>query len=464
MEFLGKLSETIVGDGNECILAVNSKISEFCKLKYFSNNAKVISKVDWCIKNYSSKKKNFGRISWREFFTIFERFQPPKFSYNRAVNSVNQVYQFLEFIFFQEKPDVIISEMPAGLFHEVAFYFCKKNNIPYVGIINSRLTNRVDIYDLETRCSKYKETFDKLKFDDLDAKEKTFSKNFTDKFLSHKELPPYMGIAKTSFSQLGLISHFIARVKNLATPSIKYFLSRPKYRFYDYESEAILRAQMNAPFIAERKKIRAGWQKKFFKKITDGKFFFFPLHFQPEASTLVQATYYSDQLNTIRNTAFSLPFPYKLFVKEHSVAVGTRPSSFYKNLNKIPNVVLVSSDENTEELIRESAGVITLTSTVGLEAALSGKPVYVLGDVFYDYHPYCQKAVNFNDLRERIMNDLFEKKYMPSLDEINARFIISYFRNTIEGSMTAPALLNDKNDYGKICRDIKRLFLKKNGE
>jgi hypothetical protein len=462
MEFLGKFSDAILKEGDECLLVANGKMAEFEKLKYFSKRAKIISKVDWCIANYKPDKKEFGRLSWREFFMTFDRFNLDGQSYDRSINLVNQVYQFFEFIFKEEKPDVIISEPPSDLFDEIAYYFSRKNNKPYLGFIASRFNRRIDIYDLETDCSKFKKTFDNLKITDIKKQEKEFSDDFVVNFISHKQLPPYVLASKIHFSQMELVNHYWRRIRERGKPILKYFASRSKYKNFDYEGEAVSRRSPFAFLIAQRKKFRIFLQKRLFKNPGDESFFVFPLHFQPEASTLVQATYYVNQLNTIKNIAFSLPLPYKLYVKEHPGAVGTRQSGFYRELKKTPNVVLISPASNVEELIKKSAGVITLTSTLGLEAAFSGKTVYVLGDIFYAYHPCCRKVINFSDLKNKLQEDILKRAdniNLKELKEINARFIISYFKNTVEGNIAEASTSNDSNDYQKIYQDIKHLFL-----
>jgi capsule polysaccharide export protein KpsC/LpsZ len=202
------------------------------------------------------------------------------------------------------------------------------------------------------------------------------------------------------------------------------------------------------------------FQKNIYDSLDENdKFFLFPLQSQPEYSTLILARYFSDQVNTIKNAAFTLPFPYKLYVKEHPIVQGDRPKNFYRKIKQIPNVVLVSPYENVENLIKKSQGIVTLTGTIGMEAALAGKPVYVLGDVFYSYHPWCRKVKGFEELKQRIEADLNRESFPGDLENVNLRFIISYFRNTIAGDITAASSKNDANDYQAIYQDVKRMFL-----
>lgn len=466
-EFFGKLSDEIIKRGDECLIVWGSKISEYEKKSFFPSKAKFISAVDWCVDNCQKVRKEFFGLSWKDFFPLFDRNSVLKLDYNKSIGTTLQAVQFFKFIFEKEKPDVIINEPPTGLFHQVAYHFCKKNNVPYFGFGSSRIDNRIDIYDLGFTCSKYERTFREINNGNMSKEEKEFAKRFAEDFISHKQLPSYVGFARVRFSQVGLIRHYIKRIKKSGPLLFRYFRKRKHFKNFDCESESTIKNTILAPLKMERRQLRILSQKNIFSKIDkqDKDFFLFPLHLQPEASTDVCAVYYCDQLNSIKNIAFSLPFPYKLYVKEHPVAIGTRPKKFYEELRKIPNIVLVSPSENVEDIIRKSSGVIVLTSTVGLEAAFVGKPVYVLGDVFYSYHPLCRKLEGFEDLKSKIQKDLINRPDISNLEEDNNRFIVSYFRNTIEGSMASASADKDKNNYKSIYQDLKTLLeLRRNHE
>lgn len=462
-EFLGKLSYQVIESGDECIVVANSKIAQYDKRKYFPKDVRLLSKIDWGIKNYKKEYEEFNNFSWKIFFPTFDRkthLKFFKFNYTNSVEIISQLYQFINYILQREKPDLLINESPANIFTEIAYHLCKKYNILYLGLMGSRIEGRVDIYDLEHTYSKYEQSFNKVSIRNISSSEKKFAKDFIKKFVSHKKLPSGANNPLLYFHKINLIKYYSKRLAQVYQSRLRYFKNRKQFKSFDYESEAILKSSFQAPLNALHRKFRSFFQRKIFKSINNDNFFLFPLHFQPEASTSVLATYFYDQLNTIKNIAFSLPFPYKLYVKEHPTAIGTRSWHFYKELKKIPNVVLISLYENVENLINKSYGVITLTSTIGMEAALLGKAVYVLGNVFYSYHPLCRKINNFDELRERIKQDLIKTPNLDNLDEINIKFIISYYRNTIPGDILAASSKDDSNNYKAIYEDIKKMFIK----
>ncbi|MEK7540630.1 MAG: hypothetical protein AAB529_00090 [Patescibacteria group bacterium] len=464
-EFFAKLAGQAIEQGDECLIAMNSKIVEFTKKKVFPDKAKIISRVDWCVENYKSDRKEFGDLSWKELFPTFDRYKPSGFfNYNNSFNIISQTHQFFEFLFQQEKPDAIIGEPPAGLFHEIAYSFCRKNNIPYFGLGSSRFEGRLDIYDLEFTFSKYEKTFKEIKDTDISEKEKKFVQNFIQKFISHENLPSYfkLGIAGSYLTQFNIFTYYIKRIIKEVPFLLSCFLKIKNFKNFDYETEIALRYALVTPWRAERRKIRTLFQKNIFSKTSNSDiFFFYPLQGPPEASTSIWATYYSDQLSTIKNIAFALPFPYKLYIKEHPGCIGLRPGSFYKKLKELPNAVLISPHENVGQIVKKSSAVITLTGTIGMEAALAGKITYVLGNVSYFYHPLCQKIKNFEELKDKIKNDLINKPSVDNLEDINCRFIVSCFRNTIKGSIISVGQKEDINDYKLIYLSLKKYAISK---
>lgn len=455
-EFLGKLGKQAVKENDECIVILSSKIAEYSKKVFFPKETKFISMIDWFTDNYKENKNDFSGLTWKEFFPLFYRNKWVKIDYDKSVETALQHIQFFKFIFENEKPDMIVSESPSGFFHEVAYLLSRKNKVPYLGVEVSKLENRIDIYDSGFLCSKYEETFNQLKDIDISCEEKEYAQKFVKGFISH-EVSPDLNFDKVYSNRFGFIGHYLKRLKEVGGLLLKYMLKRNTYKNFDCESESVLKVCFSAPFRRKKRQLKTILQKNVFPKMekNSDQFFIYPLHFQPESTTSIYATYYYDQLNTIKNIAFALPFPYKLYVKEHPVSVGTRHGSFYKQLRELPNVVLVGPYENVEQLIRKSEGVVVLTGTIGMEAALAGKPAYVLGSVYYSFHPFCRRLKNFEELRDRIKDDLINKPDKSNLDNINNRFIAAYFRNTMEGDLLSASTGQDKNNYRQILKTLR---------
>jgi len=111
-------------------------------------------------------------------------------------------------------------------------------------------------------------------------------------------------------------------------------------------------------------------------------FAFFPLHYDPEASTMVLSPLQANQPGVIEALAKSLPFGMDLVLKEHQTMVGLRPAGFYETLQKMPKVILASPSESPFKLIQRADLICTITGTTAWEAIQLGKPVVVIGEMF----------------------------------------------------------------------------------
>lgn len=112
--------------------------------------------------------------------------------------------------------------------------------------------------------------------------------------------------------------------------------------------------------------------------LPDKPFFFWALHMRPEGSVLVLGDA-RDEIAELIRTADLIPKGYKLVVKENPEMFGLREFGFYRRIKKNQNIILVDPHFPTFEIIRASAGVIGISGTVLLEAALFEKPSYALG-------------------------------------------------------------------------------------
>lgn len=464
-EFWWKLAQQVAKEGDECIFLIDGKIAEYGMKGPFPEGMKFFSKVDWCVKHYDPNKNDFGGLSWKEFFPDFVRHEPSTFNYENAVETTSQLHQFIDSVFKNEKPDVVVAGNQADLFEQITYYFSKKHKVPWLGLMESILGDgKIDVFDLEYTNSQFKPTFDRLQESDILADEIEFSRNFIENFISHKKAPSYMRDQVFYSSHLKLFHRYLQRLTRLNKRKdifFKYLRNRKRFKKYDYRSDIVFRQFFKTPLKDIKRQFRIFLQKRlycFYNDNSKDSFFLYPLHFQPEFTTSVLATYYADQAATVRNIAFALPFSYKLYVKEHPSSPGTRPYEFYKKIKQIPNVVLISANEKVEKLITKSVGVITLVGTVGLEAALAGKPVYTLGNVFYMYHPLCRKIENFDDLKKNLYDDVTYKSGAIDLENINLRFITSYLRNTIAGGIVNGASDSDTNNYEAIYQDLKNML------
>jgi hypothetical protein len=108
-------------------------------------------------------------------------------------------------------------------------------------------------------------------------------------------------------------------------------------------------------------------------------FVYYPLHVDPEASTMTFAPAHTDQLAVVEALAKSIPATMDLVVKEHLPMVGQRPPGFYERLGDMPGVILASPRVSSFELVQRAALTAVITGTAAWEAMLLGRPALVIG-------------------------------------------------------------------------------------
>ncbi|MBU6328127.1 MAG: hypothetical protein KGQ89_10890, partial [Verrucomicrobia bacterium] len=184
------------------------------------------------------------------------------------------------------------------------------------------------------------------------------------------------------------------------------------------------------------------------------RFYLYPLHFHPEASTSVNSRWYVDEYPVIKNLAFSLPPGTWLYVKDHLSAFAYPEREFYQKLAALPNVRLIRPTENLKELLPRSIGLITQTSTAGYEAIVLGKPVWVLGEVFYDFHPLCRK-IGWNSA----LGDMLSEKTFVVPDEAEGRnMALAYYRFTSPGALPLDGELSNCAPMKQLAEEIEALL------
>ena len=203
-----------------------------------------------------------------------------------------------------------------------------------------------------------------------------------------------------------------------------------------------------------KKKFRGFFLAKYSKKdITrKEKFVYFPLQLEPERTLFIPAPYYSNQLEVIRNIARSLPVDYKLYVKEHPMqsVLGWRSTSDYKTIMDLANVELINTNFSNKVLLDKCSLVITISGTLGLEAAYHGKPSMVFSDTIFSELPSVYKLTNYEELPLAIRRSLEQK---VNFDDVNS-FINKIVNNSFEFDQEElDVLFNNEFYYGGFLFD-----------
>jgi hypothetical protein len=368
-------------------------------------------------------------LNWSLAYISWERqWHAKAFTYDgESIHTIiNDLHVSISTVIDAEKPDFVFYEYPSSLLGEVLYQVCLASGFSkYLAISQSRIPSRIEIADQKYSFS--------LESPGVDAANDEVLAKFNNDFISKRVVPSYMlNKGNASLHEVSLALHYFSRLAR-----VRFYLSNIGMLINgaNYETqEAYGMLFSNLRNHALRRFRQLFFRRGYDSLVESERYILFPLHLVPESSVSGCAMFFSDLITTIRYVAFSLPIDFILYVKEHPSAVGTRDARFYREIKKIPNVRLIAHDLSNEKLIRNADSIVTLSSTLGLEAALIGKYVFLLGDVVYQYHPMCIKIRSIYELREKILK---KRQYLSAneLQSINVAFWREYMAHTIPGNI-----------------------------
>ena len=180
----------------------------------------------------------------------------------------------------------------------------------------------------------------------------------------------------------------------------------------------------------------------------------YPLHYEPEATTLYYAPECSDQAATVNTIARNLPLDTVLVVKEHPSQPGRLLTREFQNVRlNNPNLCYLPAKVTNYELLDRCDVIATASSTLGWEALCYGKPVIVFGKVYYDNHPQvlrlehpcCVRNVEFDQLpppkreeSELLLAKLLSMSYRGEISVGNlTEENVSHITEAIHGALTS---------------------------
>lgn len=341
-----------------------------------------------------------------------------------AINLIKFIINYLK----KNKPSIIIAEGVDDLVSYIACKYCEKNNLKFFSIQNARLGNGLIFSDRVDSGSQniindYNSYYEKI------TNNNNFSISKYDKFItsyiSQKKKVYYLNKI-FDFKDISLrdLNKFYAYFK-------EYFFDKKGFHYKDHPLilpvNRLLRQIKNYYYIFFIQKIKL-------KDLNKLNFFYYGLHVYPEAATLIIGRETPDQLNLIKLISKALPYGKSLVVKEHPHSIGKRDIFFYNEINKMNNVFLINHDENNFDILNLSEGLVTISSSLSLEAALLKKPVYIFGDYYLSIDKNCKKIKSFSDLKELLKNkknnyDLNSRKALIYAIQKNSIYLKGYLNS-----------------------------------
>lgn len=213
--------------------------------------------------------------------------------------------------------------------------------------------------------------------------------------------PSYLPSNLVTMKKSPQLSYFNIMIRNILRVIVFGLLRlSPKNRFnYHVHASYIVCKNCFMHFVPARQLGFRNWRDKLDPK---KKTLFFPLQHCPESTI----DYWSDDLSIVDYEAFvekvveKTSESFNLVIKEHPGVWGFRKPNFYDKIRNNKSVILAPTGLSSNECLKSTDAVLTVTGSIGFEAALRGIPVFVLGAVPY-YRPDKSRLIiklsaNFN--------------------------------------------------------------------
>lgn len=162
----------------------------------------------------------------------------------------------------------------------------------------------------------------------------------------------------------------------------------PMSRGFPYELAIERGRHMRRKRLREVHAAAVDWDAR--ERLETTPYAFYPLHYEPERTTVPEGGRFSDQLDALIALRSLLPRELPIVVKEHYSQFSDRLAGhlgrspyFYEAARLAGNVIIVPEDTDTHWLLRNARVVAVITGTAGLEAAILGTPVVTMGHPWY---------------------------------------------------------------------------------
>lgn len=326
----------------------------------------------------------------------------------------------------REKPDFIFLPVVSAIGNMLFYYIGKKKGIRVLVGAETRIHQGYALSETFTNFSFIDRRFEELMKEGAESKKRDEAIKYIEAFRNKPE--PYLYVME-QFRGVGRGKELRSFMPKKLLSSLKWFFKltirhiKKQKRDYDDESPATFFIDK----VKRRVRSLVGFADLFEPFDPKRDYAFYPLHVEPEIATLLLGPYWTNQINLINQIARSLPLHFKLYVKEHPAMLGYRPRQYYKELKKIPNVVLLNPNVNPYSIIRNAKLIATISGTAGWEGLLFKKPVITFGDVYFNTLSGVKKITNVEKLPEIIKSQLVHTH--------NENELVNYISAALENSV-----------------------------
>ncbi len=277
----------------------------------------------------------------------------------------------------------------------------------------------------------------------------------SDRIASFREGPQTLGYVKENWSELDRRGWLGSHVE------IARLLAVRLRRLFDRQSAPPAKPALRLLWDIYRRAWLKLRQSGFFRRLSsdelrDMRYILIALHKDPEQALNHQAFIWSNQFNTVSLLSSSLPAGVRLLVREHRSNAGRRPTLFYKDMRRLPGVVLIDGRDDQFKYIRNADLIVTDNGTTGWEGLVLGRPLITLADTYYGAAGLARRVDDHDQLGAAVL-ELLEQAAPGDAAAHDARLghVLDAEWHTSapldeDGHAGALALLNDQ--YAQVSR------------
>lgn len=363
----------------------NGHSAKYCFETYYPDNEELLVPDNYLLTSFKSDR-------FLHQYKIKER-----------LRLLKKEISFWRTIFEIEKPIAVLNEQVAIEIAEVMYIEAKNKGIRYL----AWMTNPVNGYFYWTSDPISLSLDENVFSKEPTEKAMEIAENYIKNIIEKEERPfyiqPFLNTTKTT--------NLIRSIKGVIKQKLRYLFKREKQFYEDSRS---------ATWSFFERSLKSMYLKYDTLNDSSTSLILYPLHYEPEASLSYLSEFYSNQVYLVENILKCLGVNQTLVIKEHPAQAGMLLTRKYQELRKNnPNLIYLPSSLSSFDIIKRTELIITLTSHLGWEALILGKPVFLLGKMFYDKHPQINKISTFYDLRSSIRN----KDYVLPKDSATLKYI-----------------------------------------
>ena len=320
--------------------------------------------------------RNHVRSYKDKFYYGFKQNVPDE----EIIDYVMAVYKYINFIFDKFNPEIIIAPNFVALPQIMFNLFAKKRGVKMLVITDCKVVGyHIFTHNYIESEGPFHDRVDALNQGLAESENKEKARQYIKEFRKNFEISEHITVLRQKKSFWKIIRHELSPYYHI----LRWYIKRP----INHLENIGVTTDFRPPKIILRDFYCGKRYKRFmenfnyfpFEKIK--KFVYFPLQFQPEAQIDVLAPYFSNQIETARLCAMSLPDDYTLVVKEHPAMVGYRSPSYIEKIDRTVNVKLIDYRISSAKVLRGADLVISPNSTTIAEAVFLQKPVIQLGEL-----------------------------------------------------------------------------------